>query len=123
MVGTAVLLGLFSFSAGPAWAQQNHVVDPAAMQKAIAEQIAVDDANREVVKRALQRDDVRKAASQMGLDVVRAERALATLDSAELARLAAPAQAITADRTGGDTVVISVTTLLLLLILIVLLLK
>lgn len=113
-----VLLG-----ANSAWAQQAHVVDPAAMRQAIAQQITTDDANRQVVKRALQRDDVREAAARLGLDLARADRALATLDSADLARLAAPAREITADRAGGDTISITTTTLLLLLILIVLILK
>jgi hypothetical protein len=125
-IGLTVLVSLFS--AVPASAQQTsptHVVDPAAVRQAVADQIAIDTANRTAVTQALHRDDVRSAAEQMGLNLTRAEQALATMDSTDLAKLATPARAInTADRAGGaDVIVISVTTLLLVLILLVLILK
>ena len=121
-IGLAVLL-----SAAPALAQQSpqtHVINPSAVRQAVADQIAVDAANRAAVTQVLHRDDVRSAAEQMGLNLTRAEQALSTLDSTDLAKLATPARAINgADRAGGDVVVISVTTLLLVLILLVLILK
>ena len=101
--------------ASPAFAQQ-HVADRAAIQSAMAAQAATDEANRELVAKALHRSDVRDMASRFSLDVVEAEQALASMTSDELQQLAQPARAL-ADHAGGDqVVVISITTLLLIII-------
>jgi hypothetical protein len=108
----------------PAIAQERHITDAAAMQKALAQRQAVDDNNREAVMTVLRRPDVKQLAERMGLSLERAETALASLPSDKLAELAEPARAVSADLVGGDTkIAISLTTLLLLLILIVLLVK
>ena len=110
--------------AAPAIAQERHITDAAAMQKAIAQRKAADDNNREAVMTVLRRPDVKQLAERMGLSIERAESALASLPSDKLAELADPARAVSADLAGGDTkIVISLTVLLLLLILIVLLVK
>ncbi|HET9372646.1 MAG TPA: hypothetical protein VFO19_20425 [Vicinamibacterales bacterium] len=102
---------------------QSHIVDAAALRRAIDAQTARDDANRRAVREALQRDDVRETARALGLDVKAAEDALATMSSEDLARVGAPARVVN-DRAGAaSTVTISITTLLLLLILIVLIVK
>jgi hypothetical protein len=104
-----------------ALAQQRHVVDPAQMRQAIADQALTDQQNRELVLSVLQRSQVRDLADHLGLNVTRAEGAIATLDSAELASLAGPAQMADAQLAGGgSTVVISVTTLLLIIIIVIL---
>jgi hypothetical protein len=55
------------------------------------------------------------------LNVVRAENAVASLDSAELARVAVSARMADAQLAGGaDPIVISLTTLLLIIIIVVL---
>jgi hypothetical protein len=126
VIATAVSLLV---SSSPAFAiqaaqQPQHIADAAALRRAIETQTARDDANRQSVREALRRDDVREAARALGLNVKAAEDALATMTSDELARVAAPARAVTTDRTGAaSTVTISITTLLLLLILIVLIVK
>jgi len=108
----------------PALAQQIHVVDPAAMGRAVAEKADQDHTNREVLVRVLNRVDVRELAGRMGLSVERAESAVATLDGEELSQLAGYADGVEASLAGGaNVIVISVTTLLLLLILIVLIVK
>jgi len=110
--------------AAPAIAQERHITDAAAMQKAIAQRKAADDNNREAVMTVLRRPDVKQLAERMGLSLERAETALASLPGDKLAELADPARAVSADLAGGDTkIVISLTVLLLLLILIVLLVK
>ncbi|HEX5217277.1 MAG TPA: hypothetical protein VFV98_17575 [Vicinamibacterales bacterium] len=121
LIGMAIAATL---CAAPAVAQERHITDTAAMQKAIAQHKAVDDNNREAVMTVLRRPDVKQLAERMGLSLQRAETALASLPSDKLAELAEPARAVSADLAGGDTkVVISLTALLLLLILIVLLVK
>ncbi len=105
----------------PAAAEGRHVVDPAVMHQAIADQVATDQANRDAVVGVLHRSQVRDLADRLGLNVIRAEGAVSTLNSTELAQLAI--QARTADAQlagGGNTVTLSVTTLLLILIIVIL---
>lgn len=71
-----------------AMAQQRHVVDPAAMRQAVADQVAKDQQNRDVVLRVLRYKQVQDVASRLGLSVTRAENAVSTLGSSELANLA-----------------------------------
>jgi len=106
----------------PAMAQQRHVADPALMRQAIAAQAQTDQQNRDAVLGVLQRSQVRVLADRLGLSVTRAEGAVSTLDSTELARLAGQARMADAQLAGGSrVVVISVTTLLLLVIILLLL--
>jgi len=104
-------------------AAQEHIADPAAVRGAVLSVQATDEANRAIVLRALERDDVRRMADRFGVDIGKAASAVNGLGGAELAELAAPARAMAAQGGGNTTVVISVTTLLLLLILLVLLVK
>jgi hypothetical protein len=105
-----------------AMAQQRHVVDPAEMRQAIADQAVTDQQNRDALLGAMRRSDVRDLADQLGLSLTRAEGAVTTLNSVELASLAAPVGAADADLAGGsNTIVISTTTLLLIIIIVILL--
>ena len=119
---TAAALVVFSLVwNASAMAQQPHVVDLAVMHQAIADQAAVDQQNRDAVLGVLHRSDVRELAGRLGLNVTRAEGAVSTLGSAELAGLAGQARAADAELAGGSTtVVISLTTLLLLIIIVLL---
>jgi hypothetical protein len=104
----------------PAIAQQ-HVVDPAVMRQAIADQAATDQQNRDTVLGVLAQDQVRALAERLGLSVMRAEAAVSTLSSTELAGLAESARAADVPLVGGaDPLVISVTTLLLIIIIVIL---
>ncbi len=103
----------------PAFAQERHIVDPAAMQQAITTQATTDQQNRAVVGSVLQRSQVREVAERLGLDVTRAEGALSTLTSAELAELAGPARQIDAQLAGGATIVVTTTTVLIILLVII----
>lgn len=100
---------------------QQHIVGSADLSQALASQAATDATNREAVTRVLQQDQVRAIAGRLGLSVTRAENAVATLGSAELASLADTARTADAQLAGGaNTIIISTTTLLLVLILVVL---
>jgi hypothetical protein len=85
-------------------AQQPHVVDQAALQKALDEHAADTLAKRQTVRSALQQPEVVRVASQLGLEVSRAEAAVATLDGTELDRLAEQAQVVNDELVGGQTV-------------------
>jgi hypothetical protein len=92
------------------------------MRQAIADQALTDQQNRDAVLGVLQQSQVRVLADRLGLSVTRAEGAVSTLDSTELASLAGQARMADAQLAGGSSVVvISVTTLLLLVIILLLL--
>jgi hypothetical protein len=117
----ATLVAASLLSSLPALAQQRHVVDPATMHQAIAAQAVTDQQNRGAVLDVLKRAEVRQVADHLGLNVSKAENAVASLDGAELARLAASARAADAQLAGGSsTVIISATTLLLIIIIVIL---
>jgi hypothetical protein len=85
-------------------AQQLHVVDQSAIEQALAERAAETSAKRQAIRTALEQPDVVRVANQLGLDVARAEAAVATLDGAELNQLAAQAQAVNDELAGGQTI-------------------
>ncbi len=117
----SVVLGVVML-ATPALAQQKTIADAVTMRQAVAAQVQADQQTRASVQRVLAQDQVQDVAGKLGLDVVKAERALATLSSAELAQLAGPARQAEAALAGGaSTIVISTTTLLLIIIIVILL--
>jgi hypothetical protein len=116
----AVVVSSVIFSS-TAMAQQRHVVDPAAMLQAVADQAATDTANRDTVLTLLDRSETRELAGRLGLSLTRAENAVSMLSGAELAGLADSARTADAQLAGGaNTVVISTTTLLLIIIIVIL---
>jgi len=116
-VGFVVCSLLWSSSA----LAQQHVVAPAIIRQAIADQAATDQQNRKAVLGVLQQSQVRDMAKRLGLDVTRAEGAVSTLTSAELAGLADQARTADAELAGGaNTIVISTTVLLLIIIIVIL---
>ncbi len=121
---TLALLPMFLVST-PVLAQQPRVVDAEAMSRALAGKADVEDSQRALVKRVLDRTHVREMAARMGLSVEQAQSAVATLSGAELGVLAERAAAVETEALAGgaNTVVISVTTLLLILIIVILLVK
>ena len=116
-----LLLPMFVITS-PAFAQVR-VVDAAALEGALAQKADAERAQREVVQRVLERDDVRALAERMGLDLQDASAAVATLTGADLAQAAQHAGAVesAALAGGATTVVISLTTLLLVLLIVILL--
>ena len=121
---TLFLLPAFLIST-PAFAQQSRVVDAALMNQALAHKAASETAQRDLVRRVLDRSDVREVAANLGLSVAQASSAVDTLSGSELNTLAQHAAAVEANALAGgaSTIVISVTTLLLLLIILILLVK
>lgn len=120
-VAIVFLLSSFVWSS-TALAQQRHIADAVKLNQAVAGQTATDQQNRDAVLNVLRQTGVRDAAARMGLDVTKAEGAVATLSSAELARYATQARNAQAPLAGGsNTVIISTTTLLLILIIVILL--
>ncbi len=109
--------------ASPAFAQQTRVVDASALGQALAQNASTETAQRDLVRRVLDRSDAREIAARLGLSVAQANSAVATLSATDLNTLAQHAGAVEAAALSGgaNTVVISVTTLLLILIIVILL--
>jgi hypothetical protein len=107
----------------PAHAQETAVVvDRAAMEQALSGRAHSDSADREVVRTLLRRDDVRAMVGDLGVDLRRAESAVATLEGRDLQNAAARARAAHEMLSGGaQTIQISVVTLLLIIIIVILL--
>lgn len=121
---TLFLLPAFLISS-PAFAQQPRVVDAALMNQALANKAGSETAQRDLVRRVLDRSDAREVAASLGLNVAQASSAVETLSGAELNSLAQHAAAVEANALAGgaNTIVISLTTLLLVLIIVILLVK
>lgn len=119
---SSALIGLL-LASSPALAQQaRHVATADAMRAAVAGKAQAEQQTRETVRRVLKNEQAAAVAARLGLNVVKAEAALATLSSTELARLAEPARQADAALAGGQsTIVISTTTLLLIIIIVILL--
>ena len=102
-------------------AQERHVVDPAAVRQVVVAQVAADQQNRDAVIGVLRHSQAREVADRLGLSLTRAEAAVATLNSADLAQLADSARTADTQLAGGaNTIIISVTTLLLIIIIVLL---
>lgn len=102
--------------------QESHVVDRAELDRATAERTVAEDARRDAIRSILQRPEVRSVAETHGLDITRAEDAVATLEGEALAGAFQQAQRIDEALAGGaDAVVISTTTLIIALLIVLIL--
>lgn len=109
-------------TASPALAQQRHVVTPADMREAVVQSTAARQQTRETLRTVLKDSRVRAVAERLGLNVTRANSAVATLTDAELDQVAGSARDLSTQLAGGsNTIVISTTTLLLIIIIVILL--
>jgi hypothetical protein len=99
----SVLPVLFCILIGaPASAQTPHAAPPAAIDQALEQHAAAADDDRAAVLRILERPDVRALAAEMGVDVRRAQSAIATLDGEPLAELASRARQAEQALAGGQ---------------------
>ncbi len=101
---------------------QRHVVAANEIQARIDQQTNQADADRQAIQSMLQRDDVRKIAGSVGLNIERASAAAAVLAGPSLEKLADQARVVNADLAGGsDKVILSTTTIIIVLLIIILL--
>ncbi len=107
--------------ADPAGGPQRHVVGENEIQAKIDQQLGQADADRQAIQTMLQREDVRRIAGSVGLDLERASAAAAVLSGPSLEKLAAQAREVNAGLVGGDSkIVISATALIIILLIIIL---
>jgi hypothetical protein len=122
----AVLAGVVTASAqqpgpSPSPAAPATVAPAATLDALLADQVRADQANRQIVRDVLSRSEVREVAAKAGLDLERAQKAVSTLDGAELQDIAAHARYVDASLSGGaSTIVISTTTIIIILLVVIL---
>lgn len=108
--------------AAPPVSAQTHVAGPQLLDAAVQQHVRDMDQDRETVRQFLQRDDVKAIAGKYGIDLRRAESAVATMNAEELASIAAQARQADRARAGGaSTVTISTTTIIIGLLVLILL--
>lgn len=102
-------------------AQVSHVAPQSALDAAIQQHVAGTAADRDTVLRLLDRPEVQALAGDLGLDLRRAQSAVATLDGEELANLAAQASQAEQALAGGQSITISTTLIIIALLVLILL--
>ena len=119
---TILIIFLSAWLALPlkAQAQQTSLVDQATLDQAVATHAQESDADREAIRRMLARQQVRETAARAGIDVQRAEGAVAALSGTELHQIADQARAVDDSLSGGQSVTISTTTIIIVLLLLIL---
>jgi len=90
------------FVVSPAIAQDAHVVDPEQLQELIDQHLKEEGQDRQEIRQALRHENVQKVAGRIGLNLDRAEAAVATLDGTELQELASQARVINNELAGGQ---------------------
>jgi hypothetical protein len=125
-VSALVVLLCILMAAPRAAAQQpapgSHAASPAAIDQAIQQHVASVDADRDAVQRLLARPDVQALAKEVGLDVRRAQTAVATLDAEQLSELATHARQAEQGLAGGQGSIRISTTLIIIALLVIILL-
>lgn len=100
---------------------QSHVIGKAALDKAVQERVAHDQADRDAIRSLLQRDEVRDLAGKAGLSLEKAAAGVSMLQGDDLRDIAAQARQVQNDLAGGaSTVVISTTTIIIVLLIVLL---
>jgi hypothetical protein len=113
-------LGLLMMFATSAFADGQHVISPATVASAVSQHAAQREADRATVRRALAQPQVRDMAGRLGVDLDRANAAVATMADTDLARAADAARQVNQSLAGGaSTVVISTTTVIIALLVLI----
>ena len=99
----AVFLSVSFVLPPAARAQQATVADQAMLDQAVAAHSRQADADRADIRRMLSRQQIREIASRAGIDVKRAETAVATLDGTNLRQIAEQARAVDNSLAGGQS--------------------
>jgi hypothetical protein len=102
-------------------AQTSHTASQAAIDSALQQHVASHTVDRESILRVLDHPEVKGVAERAGLDLRRATSAVATLDVAELAQVAAQAQQVEQALAGGQSRIVISTTLIIIALLVLIL--
>lgn len=121
IVRHSLALCLAVLCAAPMASAQDHVISRSALDKAVQQRVASEQADREAIRSVLQRADVREVAARAGLSIDKAEAAVSTLQGADLQQAASQARQVQNQLAGGaSTIVISTTTVIIILLIVLL---
>ena len=99
-----------------------HIAGQPVLDAAVQDHARATDRDRETVRLFLQRGDVRAIAGKYGIDIRRAETAVAAIDASEIATIAAQARTTEGTLAGGQgSVTISTTAIIIGLLVLILL--
>ena len=104
-----------------AWAQQSHVVTAPALDQAVQQRVAQDQADRAALQDFLRQPAVKDVAAKAGLSLEKAQAAAATLQGDDLRQAASRARAANAQLAGGDSITLSTTTIIIILLVLIIL--
>jgi hypothetical protein len=105
----------------PAAHAQSNVIRNSALDKAVQERVARDQADRDAIQSLLHRAEVRDVADKAGLSLDKAIAAASTLHGEDLRQLAEQARQVDNQLAGGaSTIVISTTTVIIVLLIVIL---
>lgn len=105
----------------PAAHAQSNVISKSALDQAVQERVAQEQADREAIRSLLAREEVRDVAGKAGLSLDTALAAVSTLHGDDLRQLAEQSRQIDNQLAGGaSTVIISTTTIIIVLLLVIL---
>lgn len=120
-IRTSVLAMLFAFTISLPLSAQ-HVADQAILDQVLADHVRTQADDRQAIRRLLEMEQVREIAHGAGLDLKRADAAVAALDDDDLVLIAAQARAANDALAGGQsTVTISTTVIIIGLLVLILL--
>jgi hypothetical protein len=121
-IRTSVVALLFALAIWLPVSAQQHVADQATLDQVVADHVRQKADDREAIRRVLKIQQVREVAEGIGLDLRRAETAVAALDDAEVGLISAQARAVNDVLAGGQsTVTISTTVIIIALLVLILL--
>ena len=106
----------------PRVSAQVHVAGQQALDAAVQQHVSATDQDRETVRLFLQRSEVRAIAGKYGVDIRRAESAVAAMQAADLASVAAQARQADEALAGGQSKITISTTMIIIALLILFLL-
>lgn len=90
-----------------------------AIDRALAERAAAVDADRQMIRRVLDRSEVKDVADRMGVDIQRLQSGVGVLDADQLAQVAAQAREVDQGLAGGATTVVITTTTIIIALLVI----
>ena len=120
-VPVLTLLSLLAVAVPGARAQDIHTAPQSALDAAVQQHAATSATDRETVLRLLERDEVKQVAGKAGLDLRRAQSAVATLEGQGLADAAAQARQVERALAGGQSTITISTTLIIIALLVIIL--
>lgn len=121
MVVTLLAAMPLNGEAVPSASQRQHVVEGSEIDAAVARSAERESEQREAIRKLLRHSRVQEVADALGLDIVRAEAAVSTLEGETLAHVASQATAVEGALAGGQNFTISATTLIIILLVVIIL--